>query len=192
MAVAPQIGDDDDRLMKAALLASVAKNRDRKAFADLFGFYAPRLKSFFLRNGADWQAAEDLVQEVMLSIWNKADQFDPQKASVGTWVFTIARNRRIDALRRERRPEPDADDPAFVPAAEPAADTFVERTQQRREVQRVLAELPPEQAEPIKLAFFGDLSHSMIAEKLDLPLGTVKARIRLAMAKLRPALGALK
>ncbi len=192
MARASTEQSDDVHAVNAALLSAVATEQDRNAFARLFAFYAPRIKSYLMKNGAEFQAADDLVQDVMLTVWRKADQFDPKKASVSTWIYTIARNRRIDVLRRERHPEPDPHDPAFVPEAEPQADHVVELDQRKRALHSKVADLPHEQAEPLRMAFFKDMSHSMIAEQLGLPLGTVKARIRLAMGKLRPTLEGLE
>ena len=175
-------------LTPADLLSAIAERQDRAAFIRLFEEFAPRLKSYARRLGADGAVAEDLVQEVMLTAWTRAAQFDRTKASVATWLFTIARNRRIDMIRRERRPEPDPDDPALVRAPDPPADTVVEAEQHERLVRAALAELPEEQGRILRMAFFDDKSHSDIARELALPLGTVKSRVRLAMGKLRARL----
>jgi len=172
----------------SALVQAVA-NGDRDAFARLFAHYAPRLKSFLLRQGGDSAAAEDLAQEAMLTVWRKAALFDPAKSSAGTWIFTIARNLRIDAIRKAKRPEFDADDPAFVTEAEPAADQAMDTEQTGARVRAALAELPEEQAVVVRLSFFEDKPHAEIAAKLALPLGTVKSRLRLAMKRIRTYLG---
>lgn len=171
------------------LLVAVAKHRDKQAFADLFAHYGPRVKSYLLRQGADVASAEELSQEAMLTVWRKADKFDPAKASAGTWIFTVARNLRIDLLRKENRPNFDPDDPAFVPEQETAPDDAVEIGETQKQVRAAIAELPDEQAEVIKLSFYEDMPHGQIAEELNLPLGTVKSRLRLAMRKVRTALG---
>lgn len=177
-------GDTDaDGLV--SLMRAIARYQDRRAFGALFDHFAPRVKAYLRRLGAEPSVAEDLVQEVMLTVWRRAEQFDPAKAGVGTWVFTIARNKRIDALRRERRPTFDPTDPAFVPEPVPDAADAVEQSERGTMLRSAMADLPREQGRLLELAFIEDMSHRVIAEKLDLPLGTVKSRIRLAMRKLR-------
>jgi RNA polymerase sigma-70 factor (ECF subfamily) len=183
-----ELGSGDGPAALAALLARVAEQRDRAAFAELFRHFAPRIKAYVMRLGADRASAEDLVQEVMLTVWHRAGQFDRDKASLSTWIFTIARNRRIDVLRRERRPEIDAEDPALVREPDATADGLAETAQQYRLLHKAVASLPPEQVELLRVAYFEDQSHSRVAERLGLPLGTVKSRLRLALAKLRPLL----
>jgi RNA polymerase sigma-70 factor (ECF subfamily) len=173
----------------SALIVAVANNGDRKAFARLFEHYAPRLKSFLLRQGAEGALAEDLAQETMMTVWRKAVMFDPAKASAGTWIYTIARNLRIDAIRKARRPEFDPNDPAFVPDAERPADEMMGAAQMGVRVREALAELPEEQATVVRMSFFDDKAHAEIAEQLSLPLGTVKSRLRLAMRRIRAFLG---
>jgi RNA polymerase sigma-70 factor (ECF subfamily) len=173
----------------SALVVAIAQHQDRQAFASLFAHYAPRVKSYLVRHGADDAQAEETVQETMLSVWRKAAMFDPVKASAGTWIFTIARNLRIDAIRKNRRPEFDADDPAFVPDPEEAPDHAMQAGQMRDQVRNALKELPEEQAIVVRLSFFEDKPHGEIAKELSLPLGTVKSRLRLAMRRIRVALG---
>ena len=172
-----------------AAVVAVAQARDRKAFQDLFDHFAPRVKGYLMRLGAGNAVAEDLAQEALLAVWRKAALFDPAKASASTWIFTIARNLRIDAIRKERRPELDANDPALQPAGERAADDGLDWAQAEDRLRLALAELPREQAQIIELSFLAEKPHSIIANELGLPLGTVKSRIRLAMARLRLALG---
>ena len=129
--------------------------------------------------------ADELVQETFLSIWRKAALFDPGKATASTWIYTIARNLRIDALRRMRRPEFDPTDPALAPAPEAAPDSALDAIQTQARIQRAFAELPPQQLEVIQLAFLADKSHREIAKHLSLPLGTVKSRLRLALQRMR-------
>ena len=174
----------------ADLIAAIAARGDRAAFAGLFGHFAPRVKSYMLRMGATPQQAEELAQETLLTVWRKAAAFDPAKAAASTWIFTIARNLRIDALRRERRPDPEPD-PSETPDADPTPDAALVATQSEGRVRHALLSLPAEQAEVIRLSFFSDKPHSEIAAELGLPLGTVKSRMRLAMGRLRDLLGDL-
>lgn len=171
----------------AALLQAVALHRDVVAFEALFRHFAPRLQSYMARLGNS-QQAEELAQEAMIAVWNKAAQFDPDRGAVSTWVFTIARNLRTDAFRRGARPELDPEDPALVPAAPASPDAALAARQAERRMHAALAQLPEEQLVLLRLSFFDDRSHGAIAERLGLPLGTVKSRLRLAFAKLRRAL----
>lgn len=174
------------------LMSAVAERRDRKAFMGLFELFAPRVKAYLMRQGADKATAEDLAQDVLLTVWHRAAQFDRQKASASTWIFTIARNRRIDVLRRTRRPEIDPDDPLLVREPEIMPDHHVETAQRNARLHAAVTKLPAEQEKLLRLVYFEDKSHSVIAEELSLPLGTVKSRLRLAMAKLRAALETLE
>lgn len=170
------------------VLQAIAR-RDREAFACAFDYYAPRLKSFMMKSGAAPDRAEELAQETMVTIWRKAALFDPQKASAAAWIYTIARNLRIDGLRRERRGDRLAvvlDEP---PAEEPQPDAILTMTQTAHAMRDAVQTLPPDQAEVIKLSFFEDMPHSDIAAALGLPLGTVKSRVRLALQRLRTLLG---
>lgn len=168
-----------------ALVEAIAAERDKEAFAQLFTHFAPRLKSYLLRIGTDESMAEEVAQEAMVMVWRKAESFDRRQASASTWIFTIARNKRIDRLRRERRPELDPDDPALTPTAEASADRVVEAGETQNQLRGAIEKLPAEQSELIRLAYYDDKTHSEIAKDRDLPLGTVKSRIRLALARLR-------
>lgn len=179
----------DGPLYLNSLMLAVAAHQDKDAFQDLFLHFAPRVKAFTLRQGADAQMAEEIVQETMVKVWRKAGQFDPAKASASTWIFTIARNLRIDMLRRAARPEPDADDPFFVPDPAPPAHETMSRDQEATRLHDALSGLPPEQQEVLRLAFFEDKPHTQVAEELGIPLGTVKSRIRLAFRRMRAELG---
>lgn len=169
----------------ARLVAAVAHDRDKQAFAALYAYFGPRLKTYLMRLGASPSAAEDLAQEAMLILWRRAESFDPSQANVRTWMFTIARNKRIDALRRERRPELDPNDPALVPEAPVAADSALEALEHEDVLRDAIATLPEEQASLLRICYYEDKSHRQIARELDIPLGTVKSRLRLALARLR-------
>jgi RNA polymerase sigma factor (sigma-70 family) len=167
----------------AGLLVKVRDDQDRAAFAVLFRHFAPRVKAFLMKSGAGAALAEECAQDVMATLWQKAHLFDPARASVATWVYTIARNRRIDALRKARRAEPEELD--WGPEPEPDQAEVLEAQQETERLGRALNALPGPQRTLIERAFYGDLSHSEIAAETGLPLGTIKSRIRLALDKLR-------
>ena len=169
-----------------ANMVAIRDQRDQSAFAELFGHFAPRVKAFLMKSGASPELAEEVTQEVMATLWRKAHMFDPAKASVSTWIFTIARNRKIDVLRKERRPEPE--DLPWGPEADPDAEDVMTLQQESEKLGAALAELPEAQRELIVRAYYGDLSHSEIAAETGLPLGTIKSRIRLALERLRHTL----
>ncbi len=178
----------------ARLIGAVALQRDRAAFASLFEYFAPRVKTFMRRSGASETAAEELAQETMLALWRKAALFDPATTGAASWIFTIARNLRIDALRRERRSSSNdiADvDAEFVLDDGPSPDTVLASTQADARIRSALSALSDEQLRVVELSFYQEKAHAEIAEVLGIPLGTVKSRLRLAMAKLRGLLGDL-
>lgn len=179
-----QAGPPLEREALDALVEATAR-QDRSAFITLFNFYAPRVKSYLLRLNADDGLAEELAQEVMLTVWRKAAQFDRTQASASTWIFRIARNRRIDAARRAGKPDLQPDEPALLPPEAEAPDEAAHASARDVRVHAALKDLPEDQLSLLRLAFFDGLSHREIADRLDLPLGTVKSRLRLAFDKLR-------
>jgi len=187
-----QSRDSNTAAIHAVWLNQVTRDKDKGAFSKLFEWYAPRLKSMMLRLGADQMLADELVQEAMLAVWRKSHLFDPDKAAPSTWIFTIARNLRIDRFRKENRPELDPDEPMLLPTSGKPADEIVEELDRHRLVYECLATLPSEQQEVVAMSFIEGLPHSEIAERLNLPLGTVKSRLRLSFDKLRPMLRTLK
>ena len=173
------------------LILNIAKNLDKDAFATLFDLMAPRLKSFMMRRGASPEQAEDLVQEAMISVWTKAGLYNPDKGSVLTWVFTIAKNLRIDRIRKEASmPLAELID-YDAPSDELGNDEVLMRRQESRQVARALTEIPPEQTQILMLSFIEDMPQIEIAKRLGLPLGTVKSRMRLAYTRLRKTLESL-
>ena len=162
--------------------------RDEQAFIAVFRHFAPRVKAFLMRSGADGALAEECVQEVMATVWHKSAQFDPTRASVATWIFTIARNKKIDVLRRQRRPEPE--DLPWGPEADPDQAEAIGLQQECEQLGVAVAALPEKQRELIEKAYFGDLTHTEIAAQTGLPLGTIKSRIRLALDRLRHSMNA--
>lgn len=164
-------------------LQRVHLHKDDAAFAELFAHFAPRVKAFLMKSGADETTAEECAQDVMATLWRKAHMFDARRASVSTWIFTIARNRRIDLIRREKRPEPEA--LPWGPEEEPQPADALEMRQESERLSAALKRLPEKQRELVEKAYFGDLSHSEIAKATGLPLGTIKSRLRLALERLR-------
>lgn len=169
-----------------AQIYAIRDKQDQAAFAELFAHFAPRVKGFLMKSGADASLAEECTQEVMATLWRKAHMFDPARASAATWIYTIARNRKIDALRKQRRPEPE--DLPWGPEAEPEQADAIGLKQETEQLAVAIKELPEKQRSLIEQAYFGDLSHSEIAEITGLPLGTIKSRIRLALERLRHAM----
>jgi len=172
----------------AALLFRVAQSRDRTAFARVFDHFAPRVKSFMMRKGASPEAAEDLVQETMIAVWSKAALYSPERGAASTWVFTIARNLRIDRLRRESSAHFVDLENFDAPSEDASGDEVLNRSQEDAQVAHALAQIPPEQRELLILSYVEDVPQSMIAERLKLPLGTVKSRMRLAYRRMRKLL----
>ena len=166
-----------------ACIALIRDDKDEQAFARLFAHFAPRVKGFLMRSGSDTTQAEECTQEVMATLWQKAHLFDPTRATAATWIFTIARNRKIDALRRQKRPEPE--DLPWGHEPEPDQADVLVLQQESHQLGEAIAALPDKQRVLIEKAYFGDLSHSEIAEQTGLPLGTIKSRIRLALDRLR-------
>ncbi len=172
----------------ADLIERLAREKCRQSFAELFAYFAPRVKAFIKRLGASDAEAEEMAQDVMVNVWRKADQFDRQRARPSTWIFTIARNRRIDILRRHQFTEFDLTDPVLQQEAPDQPDMVMGAEQQEQQVRAAIQSLPDEQRELINLAFYSDWSHARISEQTGLPLGTVKSRLRLAFSRLRDAL----
>jgi RNA polymerase sigma-70 factor (ECF subfamily) len=171
--------------MFADLVEAIAARADRAAFTRLFAYFGPRVKGYLVRLGLDAAQSEELTQDVMVAVWRKAGSFDRRQASAATWIFRIARNRRIDVFRQERRASLDARDPVFQPAPETAPDEAAQASQREVRVRRAMEDLPPQQRELVRAAFYEDRSHREIADRTGMPLGTVKSRLRLAMAKLK-------
>jgi RNA polymerase sigma-70 factor, ECF subfamily len=172
----------------ARLVGAIARDGDRQAFARLFAFYAPRLKTFLTRQGFGPGDCDDLIQDTMLAVWRKAGQFDADSGAVSTWIFTISRNLGIDRRRRQARRLKDDLTPASDIDPAPSAEGELITREDDRRVRRALDQLPAEQAEVIVLSFFSQSPQTEIASLLGIPLGTVKSRVRLAMNRLRQLL----
>jgi RNA polymerase sigma-70 factor, ECF subfamily len=171
-------------------LVAIGRHQDETAFADVYNYYAGRVKSFLMGKGMNEEISEELTQEIMLTVWRRAESYDPAKAAASTWLFTIARNRRIDYLRGNSRVEVELDDEMLdmeYAETDPQAK-FVTDAQDADRLQRALEKLPQEQRQVMHLSYFRGQSHGAIAQWLDLPIGTVKSRIRLAMQAVRVSL----
>ncbi|MCK0208519.1 sigma-70 family RNA polymerase sigma factor [Starkeya koreensis] len=179
---------DGDTL--ARLIRQVATERDRQAYARLYSFFAPRVNAFLRRSGLPPGAAEEVAQETMLSVWRKASYFDPARAGASTWIFTIARNQRIDHLRRMRTANVAESAVPVEDELEPSGEALMLCAERESSVRAALKALSEEQATVVRLSFFSDKPHSEIARELGLPLGTVKSRVRLALGRLRALLEA--
>jgi RNA polymerase sigma-70 factor, ECF subfamily len=175
------------------LIAAIAAQQDRAAFTELFEYFAPRIKALMQRSGASEAGAEELAQETMLAVWRKAALFNPTSPGATAWIFTIARNLRIDALRREQRggmiEECDVGLEFQVDDA-PQPDAQLAVAQSEDQVRAALSRLSADQMRVIELSFFEEKAHAEIATMLGIPLGTVKSRLRLAMSRLRNLLSA--
>ena len=166
-------------------LAKIAEKQDIDSFKKIFDYFSPRLKSFLMKSGAEEAIAEEIIQETMTIIWTKADYYDPKVASPSTWIYTIARNKKIDILRKSRKAILEDIDTAVLPPVESKADENIEHDQKFEMIARYLDDLPSDQLNLLKMNFFEEKSHGEIAEITNIPLGTVKSRIRLALEKIR-------
>lgn len=199
--VAPDWRDWHQRSMPTSdelndLALAVATLRDRQAFAVLFKHFAPRIKGYLVRAGSPEAAAEELAQETMVSVWRKAASFDPSRAQLSTWVFTIARNLRVDRHRRDgAAAEVEtvlADEHEQIAAPGASAEEQLCTARRERCVRQALAQLPDDQALLLRLSFYDDRPHAQIATELNIPLGTVKSRMRRAVHQLRRLLGTIE
>lgn len=188
---APARAASMDRVKMTDLIHKVARNRDSEAFHELFVMFSPRIKAMLMRQGADPETAEEIVQETMLSVWRKAHLFAESKGSFSTWVFTIARNLRIDRLRRNFIWQDFGSEIDDRPSEDDSPYDELHREQQRERVAEALETLTPDQHEVVRLSYIEGLTHTEIAERLGVPLGTVKSRMRLAYGKIRELLGDL-
>jgi len=178
----------------AGVIGQIALRGDRDAFRKLFDFFVPRIKSYLMRTGSAEAEADEIAQEVMIVLWRKADTFDPATSGAVAWIFTIARNLRIDAVRKGRRTERVLQniEAEYRPEPIEGTDVAFSRNQEAGHVEHALRRLPAQQSEIIRLSFLEERPHSEIAALLGIPLGTVKSRIRLAMNRLRELLDVLQ
>jgi RNA polymerase sigma-70 factor (ECF subfamily) len=165
----------------------IGKHRDRAAFGELFNHFSPQLKSFLMNAGTTAEQAEELVQETMIKVWRKAPTYVASKAAANTWIYTIARNTRIDWLRKQGRQNPNqisAED-LYDEREEQTPYSSLVQIRARTQVSDLMKQLPAEQVAVLQHMYFQGKSGQEVAEELGLPLGTVKSRIRLALARLK-------
>ena len=175
-----------------ALIADIARSGDREAFAMLFDHFAPRVKGLLMRGGASAELAEEVAQETLLSVWRKAALFDPAKASASTWIAAIARNLRIDIARRETRSRLSQVYEILDEEAPEQPDETLSGAERDARVRAAMTHLSPDQYRVVELAFIEGFSHQDVADRLAIPLGTVKSRLRLALSHLRGRLEDLR
>jgi RNA polymerase sigma-70 factor (ECF subfamily) len=169
----------------ALLVTAIAETSDEDAFKCLFNYFAPRVKSFMLRSGLKEGAADEIAQETLLTVWRKAGQYNGSLAGVSTWIFTIARNKKIDKFRKDSRPLPDVNDPSFSFQEEVSPEDTTSLSMESDLLYDALEVLPDDQRQVLVLSFIHDNPHREIANILGIPLGTVKSRIRLGLARLK-------
>ena len=173
-----------DKSRLSELMVKVKNDRDQIAFSNLFDFLAPKLKGYFIQNGLSADNSEELTQEVMSIIWSKSDRYDSSKSAVTTWVYTIARNKKVDFFRKSAKINVNDDDiREFL--YENGDQDKLSRKEAAEQVNRINKELNQDQRKMIKMNFFENKSHKKIAEELEIPLGTVKSRIRHILTKLQ-------
>ena len=173
---------DKNELSK--LMIRVRDYRDELAFSDLFDFIAPKIKSYYIQNNVSSEIAEELTQEVLSTVWTKSDKYDPSKSAVSTWIYTIARNKKIDLLRKNKSFDIKEEDIREFLYENNQSDKIAQG-EDRDQVDKINEKLDSNQRKIIKMNFFENKSHKKIAEELEIPLGTVKSRIRHILIKLQ-------
>ena len=176
------VNTDDDLTLSVKL---VGKNQDKLAFNNIFRYFAPRLKSFLVKAGSTDSQAEEVIQEVMIAVWTKSSTYDSNKSSVSTWIYTIARNKRIDKIRKEKRHYLSESDEGLEIPVDSTQEKEIFSAQVSNSLKKYMSNLPEEQSKLLKLSYFYNKTHADISEELKIPLGTVKSRIRLALTKMR-------
>ncbi|MEO1251320.1 MAG: sigma-70 family RNA polymerase sigma factor [Pseudomonadota bacterium] len=166
-------------------LVAVRDKRCEASFERLYEYYAPRICAFLHQKGADQRISQEIMQEAMTQVWLRADTFDDKKASASTWIFTVARNRFIDVVRKSKRSEIDINDPLLVRGETPAPDARIDRTERTDRLNDAISALPPDQSEVLQLVYMNGMKQQDVADRLSIPLNTVKSRLRLALEKLR-------
>ncbi|MDR7102878.1 sigma-70 family RNA polymerase sigma factor [Croceicoccus sp. BE223] len=189
MRTVERSSDSDSRAALATALGDVAAG-DRAALRTIFNATSPKLLGICLRVLKDREEAEDALQDVFVSVWQRASSFDPAKASAITWLATIARNRSIDRLRsrKQQRFSAPLEDGLEIPDDAPDAFTLAADGQGRQQLKGCIAELENRAQSMIRAAFFDGLAYSQLAERAGVPLGTLKGWMRRGLRQLRECL----
>ena len=185
-ATSPAAAEKDSKQRFRHLLVDIGASKDETAFSEIYDYFSGRVKSFLMGKGMNEEVAEDLMQEIMLTIWRRAESYDPAKAAASTWIFTIARNRRIDYLRGNKRIEVELDDELLeIESDVQTQEQMAIHAQTSSILEAAIDQLPREQRQVVHLSYFKGQSHGAISTWLELPIGTVKSRIRLATQNIR-------
>lgn len=167
------------------LMCNIRDRRCEASFRRVYEYYTPRVNAFLRQKGVAERISQEMTQEIMTRVWLKASLFDERKANVSTWIFTIARNAFIDRVRKLKRADIDLNDPLLVPDNDPAPDAGLDSTERSDALKAAINALPEEQSDVLRLVYFNGMKQQAVAEKLSVPLNTVKSRLRLALEKLR-------
>ena len=162
------------------LLKRIAKDRDETAFSEIFDYIAPKINAYYIKHNLSSELAEELTQEVLSTIWIKAELYNSEKSKFITWSFTIARNKKIDFYRKNLKKVSNDDVRDFLYENDKSNDYEIEST-----INKITEELDQNQKKLIKMSFFEQKSHKNIAAELEIPLGTVKSRIRATLSKMQ-------
>ena len=173
-----------EKSYSANLMDRIQKNRDEMAFSEIFDFFAPKVNAYFIQNRIRFETSEELTQEVLSTVWLKSNLYNSKKSALSTWIFTIARNKKIDFLRKNSKIDFKEEDIRNFLYQDREIDQIGEN-EAKNQIKRINSELDEQQKIMIKMNFFENKSHKKIADELEIPLGTVKSRIRHILTKMQ-------
>ena len=165
------------------LMNKIQKYRDEMAFSEIFDYFAPKVNAYFIQNSIKYESSEELTQEVLSTVWSKSDLYNSEKSALSTWIFTIARNKKVDFFRKNSRIDFKEEDIREFLYQDREVD-LIEESEVKKQIERINDELDEQQKIIIKMNFFENKSHKKIADELEIPLGTVKSRIRHILTKM--------
>ena len=166
------------------LMNRIQKDRDEMAFSEIFDFFAPKVNAYFIQNGIRFESSEELTQEVLSTVWLKSNLYDSNKSALSTWIFTIARNKKIDFFRKNSKIDFKEEDIREFLYHDREVN-LIEQNEAKKQMERINNELDEQQKIMVKMNFFENKSHKKIADELEIPLGTVKSRIRHILTKMQ-------